>query len=200
MSKAMTIVAGIALCAGAASAQEQERPTEDFDESVMTDENRRERTGMEAESEHERVARPDLREPYESQAEERPTPLEDRYDPGRQTLPSDTDESYGADVRERDPPTGVAPASTAVLDGKTVVTSRGEEVGTIEQVGYSRQHGERVATVDVGGFLGAGDKLIAIPISELGLGGEDDEVTTSMTRASLRQAPEFDPSELVTAE
>ena len=58
----------------------------------------------------------------------------------------------------------------------------------------------RVATVKVSGFLGAGDKVIAIPISELGLGSENDFITTSLGRTSLETAQEFDSSELVTAE
>lgn len=200
MSRTVLIIAGIAIAAGAAHAQEQEKPVEAFDESVMTEEDRQNRTDTTG-PQGEQATEPELREPYDTQAEERPTPLEDRYDPRGDASTYGADENGGAEVAgQQQPPTGVAPASTSELGGKTVVTAQGEEVGTIEQVGYSRQHGDRVATVDVGGFLGVGGKIIAIPISELGLGGEDAEVTTSMTRTSLEQAQEFDSSQLVTAE
>lgn len=200
MSRAATIIAGIAMAAGAALAQEQETPVEEFDESVVTEENRQDRTGTETETQGEHAPQPEMREPYETQADERPTPMEDRYDPRGDASTYGAGDSDGAVASEQQPPTGVAPASAAELGGKTVVTASGEEVGTVGQVGYSQQLGERVATVNVGGFLGAGDKIIAIPISELGLGREDDKVTTSMTRTSLEQAQEFDPSQLVTAE
>lgn len=211
MNSAIAIMAGIALAAGAAQAreqeqaqpQEQENPTEAFDRSVTTEEDREDRTGTQTDSARHREhgSQPDLREPFETQRQENPTPIEDRYDRQADAPETAADEREPAEpASEQQAPTGAGPASTATLPGKTVITAQGEEVGTIEQVGYSRQHDARVATVNVGGFLGAGDKVIAIPISELGLGGEDDFVTTSMDRTSLETAREFDPSELLTAE
>lgn len=202
MNRAITLMAGIVMAAAAAQAQqqdpdeEQERVTEKLDESVRTEREE----GPVTESEREQGPRSEYNEPYESRRELNPPPIEDRYDRRTDDPETNIDDPYGADVREQQPPTGVARASTTDLPGKTIVTAQGEEVGTVEQVGYSRQHGERVATVNVGGFLGAGDKVIAIPISELGLGGEDELVTTSMNRAALERAQEFDPSQLITAE
>lgn len=208
MKRTVSIMAGIALAAGAAQAQEpdqptqepQERPTEVFDESVRTEEDRRDRSDAEEARQREHGTPADLREPFETEGEQKPLPVEERYDPRAGTPASDADDRRGADAGVQGPPSGLLPATTADLPGKTIVTSEGEEVGTVEQVGYSRQHDERVATVNVGGFLGAGDKVIAIPISELGLGGEADLVTTALDRRELETAPEFDPATLITAE
>jgi PRC-barrel domain len=202
MNRAAIIMAGISVAAGAALAQEadpneeQEQVTEEFDESVRTEREE----GPVTESEREHGPRSEYNEPYDKQRDLNPPPIEDRYDRRADDPETNVDDSYGADVREQQPPTGVAPASTATLPGKTIVTAQGEEVGTIEEVGYSRQHDERVVTVNIGGFLGAGDKIIAIPLSELGLGGETELVTTSMDRMALERAREFDPSQLITAE
>jgi sporulation protein YlmC with PRC-barrel domain len=77
------------------------------------------------------------------------------------------------------------------LSGKSVVTAEGEEIGEIDEVGYSSTHQERVAVIEVGGFLGVGEKRIALPLSELQIGA-DDEVETTMTRDSIEMQEEFD--------
>lgn len=189
-------MAGIVI-AGGAIAQEQERPTEEFDESVETRDDRESRTGETTDREGQDDARPEVRQPYDTDAKQRPLPLEESFDPRTRRRGEEADQ--GQEPGQQQPPRGTAPASTAQLHGRTVVTSGGEEVGTIEQVGYSRRHNERVATVNVGGFLGVSDKVIAIPLSELGLDAAADDVTTSMTRAAIEQQQAFDPSELVTA-
>ncbi|MEX2494493.1 MAG: PRC-barrel domain-containing protein [Woeseia sp.] len=81
------------------------------------------------------------------------------------------------------------------LKGKTVLTLTGEEIGEIGEVGTSGTQQERVATVEVGGFLGISEKTIAIPLSELqpSVSGEDS-VKTSLTRTSIEARPEFDES------
>ena len=198
MKGTIAIMAGALVAAGAQAQQqapqpEQERPAEVFDESVDT-----EREAGTSETERQYDPQKEYNEPY-TERKINPTPTEDRYDPQTGEA-ARSDESRGTGMGEQEPPAGMTPASTADLPGKTIVTSQGEEIGTIEQVGYSRQHDERVVTVNVGGFLGVGDRIIAIPISELGLGGEGESVTTSLSRSALQQASEFDPSQLITAE
>lgn len=82
------------------------------------------------------------------------------------------------------------------LKGKKVLTLTGEEIGEIDDVGMSATLQARVATVEVGGFLGISEKTIAIPLSELqsSVSGEDS-VKTSMTRTSIEALPEFDESD-----
>jgi hypothetical protein len=81
--------------------------------------------------------------------------------------------------------------SSDELSGKSVVTATGDEIGKIEEVGYSATHQERVAVIQAGGFLGVGEKRIAVPLSELQM-GTDDSVTTTMTRDSIETQEEFD--------
>lgn len=77
------------------------------------------------------------------------------------------------------------------LSGKSVVTTTGEEIGQIDQVGYSATHQERVAVVEAGGFLGVGEKRVAVPLSELKM-GSDGNVKTTMDRDSIEAQEEFD--------
>ncbi|HET6629540.1 MAG TPA: PRC-barrel domain-containing protein [Woeseiaceae bacterium] len=85
--------------------------------------------------------------------------------------------------------------SSEELQGMTIVSSTGEEIGTIEKVGYSEQHQDKVAAVNVGGFLGVGEKVIAIPLSDLQMGA-DSNVTTTLDRTQIEQQEEIDPSTL----
>ncbi len=86
--------------------------------------------------------------------------------------------------------------TAAELEGKKVLTLTGEEIGEIDKVGISGTQQARVATVEVGGFLGISEKTIAIPLSELqpSVSGEDS-VKTSLTRTSIETLPEFDESD-----
>lgn len=82
------------------------------------------------------------------------------------------------------------------LKGKSVTTLTGEEIGEIEDVGRSGMNRDRVATVDVGGFLGIGEKRIAIPLSELMVSGQDkDTVTTSLSKTSIEARAELDEAD-----
>jgi hypothetical protein len=81
--------------------------------------------------------------------------------------------------------------SSDELSGKSVVTATGDEIGEIDEVGYSATHQERVAVIEAGGFLGVGKKRIAVPLSELQM-GTDDSVATTMTRDSIETQEEFD--------
>lgn len=87
--------------------------------------------------------------------------------------------------------TGLADMSVEELEDMTLVTESGEELGQIERIGQSEQHQERVATVDVGGFLGVAEKTIAIPLSELELSA-DGNVVTSLTKESIESRESFD--------
>lgn len=90
---------------------------------------------------------------------------------------------------------GLSNMTADELEGKKVVTLAGEEIGEIGEVGESPAHGGRIATVEVGGFLGVGEKTIAIPLSELDKSvSDEDSVRTTMTRSSIESQPEFDDS------
>lgn len=90
---------------------------------------------------------------------------------------------------------GLSNATAGDLEGRTVLTLDGEEIGEIRKVGRKPDDGQRVATVDVGGFLGVGERTIAIPLSKLNA-ADGEIVRVSMMRTSLEAEPEFDESKL----
>lgn len=92
------------------------------------------------------------------------------------------------------------------LDGTNVYGTAGEEIGEVSDVVLNR-NGESVAiVVGVGGFLGIGQKNVAIPFSavEISTSRSDDDRSTSqpaspnrielrgMTREELEAAPSFE--------
>ena len=85
--------------------------------------------------------------------------------------------------------------SASELEGRVVKTASGEEIGEIDAVWTSSTApDERVATVEVGGFLGMGEKTIAIPVSDLQQLTTDGSYETTMTRSTIEGQPEFDES------
>lgn len=80
------------------------------------------------------------------------------------------------------------------LMGKDVKTADGESVGSVGDM-IIDQNGQIVAIiVGVGGFLGMGEKNVAIGwdnVTRAGL-ADDDELRVDVTRQDLRNAPEFE--------
>lgn len=77
--------------------------------------------------------------------------------------------------------------------GKTVVSQQGEEIGNVEDVVMDQESQQQLAVVDVGGFLGAGEKSVAVPFEQLEL-SEDGRIRSELTRENLQAQPEYDPS------
>lgn len=119
---------------------------------------------------------------------------------GKQDSPVNTD--YGSEDSGNGDPglaknQGLSKARAHDLKGRTVVTLSGDEVGEIREVGKSPSHEERVATIDAGGFLGVGEKTVAVPLSELHRTPSDgDTVRIAMLRTSIESLPAFDESQL----
>ncbi len=121
------------------------------------------------------------------------------------TMPEDPTQADDPVMGEEQPPTEsqypddqmgmsqrVADMSADELEGKKIVTSDGEEIGEIDRVGHqSDMPQERVAAVDVGGFLGVGAKTVAIPLSELEM-TSDGNLQTSLTRDELESRQALD--------
>lgn len=139
-------------------------------------------------------------EQWEQQAQEQQEQWE-QQDPTQSDDPMTDDPLMGEEGTEatesQDPaaememPHSVADMSAEELQGLTIVTATGEEVGEVDRVGHSETDQERVVTVDVGGFLGVGARTIAIPLSELEM-TSDGRLQTTLTRESLETQPEFD--------
>lgn len=78
--------------------------------------------------------------------------------------------------------------------GQPVVSEGGEEIGTIVQVVADADGGGRFAVVDVGEFLGIGQKQVAIDMRHLSLGA-DGQVRSSVTADQLESMPEYEGPE-----
>ncbi|GHB09454.1 PRC-barrel domain-containing protein [Modicisalibacter luteus] len=67
------------------------------------------------------------------------------------------------------------------LQGKQVVTQQGEELGEVGEISKSTQDNSLYAIVSVGGFLGLGEKEIALPLQEMNL--EQDQLVMQTQRS-----------------
>ena len=77
------------------------------------------------------------------------------------------------------------------LIGMNVVDAAGETVGSINAFLLGQDGQVDHAIVDVGGFLGFGAKSVAIPVEELQVAPDQDEVVVTMTREQLDAMPEW---------
>lgn len=201
MKKTVAIVTGLALSASMALAQEQ-GTTEDYDPNrdIVTESERDRDTGMQMPREDSAIqseygtepqtqTESDMRtDPYGTdQSQSQTDTTTDTYSSQTEAGTSDRSASTGKDKAHKD----VSQMSSDKLSGKSVVTATGEEIGEIDEIGYSATHQERVAVIEAGGFLGVGEKRIAVPLSELEI-GEDGNVQTTMTRDSIEMQEEFD--------
>jgi sporulation protein YlmC with PRC-barrel domain len=79
------------------------------------------------------------------------------------------------------------------LIGKSVVNQEGDEVGEIEDIVIGTNDKAVQAIVSVGGFLGIGDKNVAVAFDELQQQDEDSVLLTSgATVEELKQRPAYD--------
>lgn len=125
-------------------------------------------------------------------------------EPQDPAMPEDPTQADDPVMGEEQPPTesqypedqmemtqSVADMSADELKGMTIVTETGEEIGEVDRVGQSSMQQDRVAAVDVGGFLGVGAKTVAIPLSELEMTA-DGNLQTSLTKEELQSEEELD--------
>jgi len=96
-------------------------------------------------------------------------------------------------------PGSVTESEAQELVGNNVISERGEEIGEISSVGRSLLDSQLHALVDVGGFLGIGERTVAIPL-ERGEIGQDGNLVIPMTREELEQMEPADPQQYATIE
>lgn len=77
------------------------------------------------------------------------------------------------------------------LVGATVVNSADESIGKIDDLVVNPQDKVTYAIVSVGGFLGVGNKLVAVPFSSLSAVKEDRLMLSGATKEALKGLPEF---------
>ena len=83
--------------------------------------------------------------------------------------------------------------NAAKMIGKDVVNQDGEEIGSVENMLITDTDNIQYAIVSVGGFLGIGDKLVAVPTNNLQFDKDQENVTLkNITKEALESAPGFD--------
>jgi len=101
----------------------------------------------------------------------------------------------------------MAPAKTAAYTGdisvnelinKSVKNGTGETVGDINDIRIGADGNIAAVVVGVGGFLGLGEKNVALPYEQLSFTRDGDGgllVTANVTKDSLQTAPEWKKSD-----
>lgn len=83
--------------------------------------------------------------------------------------------------------------AAATLDGNNVLSSDGEDIGKIKDIMLDVNSGRvAYAVLSSGGFLGIGDKLLAIPWGALTLDTDNKCFRLAATSDQVRSAPGFD--------
>jgi PRC-barrel domain protein len=92
--------------------------------------------------------------------------------------------------------------SATVLDGqdvqgilgRKVVSVAGEDMGRVIDVVVDRAGQARAAVIDFGGFLGVGNRKVAVDWNALHFaptGSRDDRIMLALTRDQVKDAPEY---------
>ena len=76
------------------------------------------------------------------------------------------------------------------LDGAAVYDSTGERIGELDDILMGSDGTSMAASLDVGGFLGIGERDVAVPVTDLT--PSDDGFTVNLSREQLEALPEFD--------
>jgi PRC-barrel domain protein len=102
-----------------------------------------------------------------------------------QEIPSTTEDGTPATVIDDREVEGIL--------GKSVRSSAGEDMGQIVDVIVKRDGQVRAAVIDFGGFLGVGNRKIAVDWGALSFppSGVIDHVILNLTRDQVRLAPEY---------
>jgi sporulation protein YlmC with PRC-barrel domain len=77
--------------------------------------------------------------------------------------------------------------------GKGVYNADNKSIGDVNDLIFEEKGGIVAAVIGVGGFLGIGEKSVAVPMDKITVGRENNEVklTTTETAEALQAAPEF---------
>ena len=78
------------------------------------------------------------------------------------------------------------------VTGATVVTGDATPIGNIRDIIVDSESGQMIAAViGVGGFLGIGEKQIAVPWDQLTINYDAQEITSDLTKEEADAAPEY---------
>jgi sporulation protein YlmC with PRC-barrel domain len=74
---------------------------------------------------------------------------------------------------------------------QSILGANNERIGDVNDLLLSKDGQVEAVLVGVGGFLGIGEKIVAIPFSALKPSSESNQLTAPYSREELEQAPEF---------
>jgi hypothetical protein len=77
------------------------------------------------------------------------------------------------------------------INGSAVYNSNNERIGTVDDLIVSRDDRIWYAVLSVGGYLGVGSHLVAIPYQALQIGDENKFVLPQVSKDDLKALPEF---------
>ena len=188
----MATVAAIALAAPAA-AQDQDKPLETQKETTQQLEKApasQNEQGAEATAEEEFAEQPPVtaEEPPAAQAPEQDVAEEEAAPP--------------ADMKFIEVQDAAQFLAEDEVIGKDVVNMMDEEVGTISDLVMDQDQKLVGVVLSVGGFLGIGDKWVAIPVDQIEFPTEETpaRLLAAVTEEQLENAPDFVTREEVEAE
>jgi putative membrane protein len=100
-----------------------------------------------------------------------------------QPAPTETEQQAATEPQQ--------PISLDEVLGSRVVNTAGEEVATVDDLVIG-QDGQYHVVLSVGGFLGIGDRKVAVPLDELQLSEDEVYLMSATTEEQLEQMPEYD--------
>lgn len=97
------------------------------------------------------------------------------------------------------PPAGTAGATSARLQGadaqkllgRAITNAQNEKIGEIKSIHLDRNGVVDAVIVSVGGFLGIGDREVALAWKDLQVSANGEKVSTSLTRDQLQALPAY---------
>jgi hypothetical protein len=107
--------------------------------------------------------------------------------------PGGSEQEIPATTEDGTPATVIDDREVEGVLGKSVRSSAGEDMGQIVDVIVKRDGQVRAAVIDFGGFLGVGNRKIAVDWGALSFppSGVIDHVILNLTRDQVRLAPEY---------
>ncbi len=95
-----------------------------------------------------------------------------------------------APVAKKDEGNPVTGMRVSKIIGTKVKNSAGENVGSVDDLVVREKDQVVMAVLSVGGFLGIGDRKVAVPWNELSF-GTDRTITYNVTKEQLKDQPEY---------
>jgi sporulation protein YlmC with PRC-barrel domain len=82
---------------------------------------------------------------------------------------------------------------TSKIVGAEVYNDANENIGSVEDIVLKADGSMDEVVLSVGGFIGIGDKYVAVPYSDLKIsrGGNGLKITTKATKDSLKSLPDY---------